>query len=118
MIREILKELRVVVSHLEKSGYFDENGETAPRSPPVAVTIDPKPNKGPLVAAGANQVSGPSFQMVNPDAAQEEARRRNPYLMVVKKRRDGDGGESAESYDAKQRKQHPDDGEHLLDVTL
>ena len=49
---------------------------------------------------------------------EEEARRRNPYLMVVKKRSDGDGGESAESYDAKQRKQHPDDGEHLLDVTL
>lgn len=27
-----------------------------------------------LVAAGANQVSGPSFQMANPDAAQDEAR--------------------------------------------
>ena len=53
MIREILKELRVVVLHLEKSGYFDENGETAPRIPPVVVAIDPKPNKGPLVAAGA-----------------------------------------------------------------
>lgn len=49
---------------------------------------------------------------------EEETRRRNPYLMVVKKRKDGDGGEAAESYDAKQRKQHPDDGEHLLDVTL
>jgi uncharacterized protein YggE len=27
-----------------------------------------------LVAAGANQVSGPNFQMANPEAAQDEAR--------------------------------------------